>query len=206
MNNEAVQEAVTPVDPDFPQRGNPPIALVRSLPGKQNTQQLVEEYYPWIAKRCAQVLGNQSDAHDAAQEVALSMHRGLGRFEGRSSIKTWLGTIVRNECINLIRRNSAVSIGEELCMSLIIYEENQRHSDPLDPVEQDAVTWTLRLLSDDHREVLELRYYKDFSLGEIGETLGISLSAAKMRLHRALAAFKSSYVNLVDSPAGGLPQ
>ena len=45
------------------------------------------------------------------------------------------------------------------------------------------------------REVLGLRFYRESSLDEIARTLGISLSAAKMRLYRALEQFEASYVD-----------
>ena len=51
-------------------------------------------------------------------------------------------------------------------------------------------------LGDNAREVLQLRFFHDYSLEEIAATLSISLSAAKMRLYRALEQFRTGYLEL----------
>ena len=57
------------------------------------------------------------------------------------------------------------------------------------------------------REVLGLRFFGEASLDEIARTLGISLSAAKMRLYRALALFEANYPEaqrIAERTAGSL--
>ena len=48
----------------------------------------------------ARLLGDVEEARDVAQEVFLQVYRTLGRFEGRSSLKTWIYRIVVNQCHN----------------------------------------------------------------------------------------------------------
>jgi RNA polymerase sigma-70 factor (ECF subfamily) len=50
------------------------------------------------------MLGSVHDAEDALQEASLRAWRGLGKFEGRSSLRSWLYTIATNTCLNLIAR------------------------------------------------------------------------------------------------------
>ena len=50
------------------------------------------------------MLGSVHDAEDALQEVSLRAWRGLSRFEGRSSLKSWLYTIATNTCLNQIEK------------------------------------------------------------------------------------------------------
>ena len=48
------------------------------------------------------MLGSVHDAEDALQDALLRAWRGLARFEGRSSLRSWLYTIATNACLNLI--------------------------------------------------------------------------------------------------------
>ncbi|MEA2367813.1 MAG: hypothetical protein QOH38_531, partial [Thermoleophilaceae bacterium] len=50
------------------------------------------------------MLGSVHDAEDALQEATLRAWRGLSRFEGRSSLRSWLYTIATNTCLSQIAR------------------------------------------------------------------------------------------------------
>ncbi|MFL5821566.1 MAG: sigma-70 family RNA polymerase sigma factor [Solirubrobacteraceae bacterium] len=65
---------------------------------------LVESHRPELHAHCYRMLGSVHDAEDALQEVLLRAWRGLARFEGRSSLRSWLYTIATNTCLNLIAR------------------------------------------------------------------------------------------------------
>ena len=66
-------------------------------------------------------------------------------------------------------------------------------------VEEEAriqVNTVLQAMSENNREVLQLRFFGDQSLDDMAASLNLSLSATKMRLYRAMDVFRISYVRI----------
>ena len=61
---------------------------------------LVAVHEAMVFNLAGRLLGDIEEARDVAQEVFLQVYRRLGRFEGRSSLKTWIYRIVVNQCHN----------------------------------------------------------------------------------------------------------
>jgi RNA polymerase sigma-70 factor, ECF subfamily len=66
-------------------------------------EELTEPYRDELRLHCYRLLGSLQDAEDVLQETLLAAWRGLGRFEGRSSVRTWLYRIATNASLNALR-------------------------------------------------------------------------------------------------------
>ncbi|MDX1735312.1 MAG: RNA polymerase sigma factor [Halioglobus sp.] len=162
--------------------------------GERARAALLQRHYGWIQERCARVLRNEADDMDAAQNAAMRIYDNLPGFEGRSSLRTWMSTIITRECLGIVRRGERHLLRDHVAQLILLHEELLRpRQESAESDRDDRVAQTLGNLAPKSREVLQLRFYSDLSLEDISATLGISLSAAKMRLYRALDQFALEY-------------
>ena len=80
------------------------VTLSRARAGdEQAFQQLIDPYRRELQVHCYRILGSVQDAEDMLQETMLAAWAGLEKFEGRSSLRTWLYRIATNRCLNALR-------------------------------------------------------------------------------------------------------
>src|SRR3954471_22718315 len=72
--------------------------------GENAFAELVGPYRSELHAHCYRMLGSLHDAEDAFQDAQLRSWRALKRFEGRSSLRSWLYTICTNTCLDVISK------------------------------------------------------------------------------------------------------
>jgi RNA polymerase sigma-70 factor (ECF subfamily) len=137
---------------------------------------------------------NEADAEDVAQEAFIKAFRNLSTFRGDAKFSTWLISITLNEARNRLRRQSVVRMqsldeppGEDSAVSPALLRDWREI--PSEAVEREEV-WTLikksvESLPEIYRQVFLLRDVEELDVNETAQTLSISISNVKVRLHRA---------------------
>ena len=174
-------------------------------------RRLLEPHRAELHAHCYRMLGSTHDAEDALQDASLRAWKGLSRFEGRSSLRSWLYTIATNTCLNLIERRPkrvlpidygpATDPHDGLGMPPIEavwaepypdeglgledgYAAPEARYEQRESVEL-AFIAALQHLPANQRAVLILREVLGFSAAEVAESLETSVASVNSALQRA---------------------
>lgn len=171
----------------------------------------LEAYRPELTGYCYRMLGAVADAEDAVQETLVRAWRAADRFEGRSSLRTWLYRIATNVCLDELqgrqRRVRPMDLGapSKVSEAELVVLPDGRWLEPApdgrvlpsvdDPAEQAAQKESVRLafvatlqhLPARQRAVLLLREVLRWRAAEVAELLDMSVAAVNSALQRARA-------------------
>ena len=155
---------------------------------KDAFEELVRVTYPNLMKRAISVTGNVEDARDALQDSYMRAFKSLRTFRGDSTFLQWMLSIVTNASSTAAakarRRNFSLIIGDNFDEGSKAESQNAHFEEHESPLILELQT-ALERLPEGLRSVLVLKHIHGFEHSEIAETLGISESNAKVRLHRA---------------------
>lgn len=157
---------------------------------------IITRYEALTYQFCFRYLRSRNDAEEVTQEVFLRVFHYIKGFEKRASFKTWLMTIVRNQCS---RRYNKVKRYKEVEESYKAEKIAAHSQESLDNVQSDGLA--IKILDDMRtadREILSLRHLSGLTLKEVAHVLGISDSAAKMRHQRAVSRFQELFKKIKD--------
>jgi RNA polymerase sigma-70 factor (ECF subfamily) len=163
---------------------------------------LVRSYGGRMLAAARRILGREEDAQEAVQEAFLSAFRAVDRFHGQSRIGTWLHRIAINAALMKLRRNEHRR--ERAVEDLLPAWNEDGHfarlpepwSEPADDdllrdEAREVVRTKIAELPDPYRIALTLRDIEGLSNEELAGTLGVSVNAAKIRVHRARQALRT---------------
>jgi RNA polymerase sigma-70 factor (ECF subfamily) len=159
---------------------------------------LVELHQTAIYNLCYRMLGNPSEAEDAAQETFLRAYAQLHRYDSARSFKTWLFAIADHHCIDHLRKRRLtwLSIDEPSLEPHPALREPRPNPEEVSVSREEkaVVEALLSKLTPEDRSVVVMRYWYDLSYEEMAQATGASVSAVKSRLHRARASLANLLV------------
>jgi len=159
--------------------------------------ELYTNYQPRLIKFCSRILKNDiALAADIVDEAMIEIWRSAGSFSGKSQPSTWIHSIARFRLIGYLRKNKELQQDES--SEWLNYED-----DALLPDEEIALSErneqiikNIGKLSDKHREVIELVYFRELSIKEIALMLDISENTVKTRMFYARNHLKNIFSSL----------
>ena len=145
-----------------------------------------------LTKYAVSILGDLEQARDVVQDTFLKLYK-QDPEKVRQKVKSWLFTVCRNHCYDLIKRNRKTSNLEEDEISYIVSSEDNPFQvisflegrEEID--EKIKILYSLiEELPSRQREVMRLKFQANLSYKEIAETIGISTSNVGFVMHSAL--------------------
>ncbi|MDE0301455.1 MAG: sigma-70 family RNA polymerase sigma factor [Candidatus Poribacteria bacterium] len=165
---------------------------------------LVHKYQDIVYSYAFQKVRNEADAQDITQEIFLQAYRCLYQLRQPHLYRSWLYTIMSNECKRWLERVTK-NRRREVAIDDTADEALQVESAHTAPVEDRQVDLeqAMSALLDENRVAVAMFYMGDCSLKEISEFLGVSVNTVKGKLHRARqqlgAAMSQHYGKLLKS-------
>ena len=164
---------------------------------------LVREYMNTVLGLAYNYVRNFHTAEDLAQETFVQAYQSIGTLRDGARFKVWLLRIVRNKCIDHMRRNPRL-------LSMDADEELQKEvarkatvpSPQVDPptvVSEEDLFAVLDTLRSDYREIFVMKHVDNLSYKEISELLGMTVSAVGEKLYRVRSMIRER----LESKAGG---
>jgi RNA polymerase sigma-70 factor (ECF subfamily) len=152
--------------------------------------ELVEVYQTHVYNLCYRMLGETESAEDASQETFLRAFQHLHRYDHGRPFATWLLSIAAHYCIDRLRRRrfSFTSMDQDDDGGSLELPDADAPNPELEAVrheQREQVQSFLQHLNAVDRSAIVLRYWHDYSETEIADTLHLTVSAVKSRLHRA---------------------
>jgi RNA polymerase sigma-70 factor, ECF subfamily len=117
-------------------------------------------------------------------EVFLDVWRQAGRFEGRSSVATWLMSIARFKALSARRRRTEAELDEKI-ETAVADTANDPEAALQEKHRGELLRQALTQLSPEHREAIDLVYYHEKSIDECAQVLGIPAATVKTRMFYA---------------------
>lgn len=175
-----------------------PIATEKARPSLPTFDAIYDEYFDLVWRNLRRLGVPEANIDDATQEVFLVVHRRLKQFEGRSSLKTWIFSIVTrvaSDARRALRRKSPHTRTKDAAIDadLVVDERGARPDETLE--RQESARLLHRLLDeleDEKRTVFVLVELEEMHVPDIADALGENVNTIYARLRASRREFEAA--------------
>lgn len=144
----------------------------------------MDEYGHYLTRLAYAFVKDEVRAEDIVQEAFIRYYVNLEKFEGRSSVKTYLYRITVNECHNYFKSWAYRKLELSNLVNNLLTNKQTTEEEVLQKEQAEYVALKINELPIKYKEVLWLHYFAELSVLEIGEVLKCSPNTVKTRLVR----------------------
>ena len=165
-------------------------------------EEIIAKYEKRVFNLIYNVLKNDNEIEDVAQEVFVKVYKNIDKFQGNSSLYTWIYRITTNLCLDYIKkRKEVIYIDEKLQLDdgeveLQLPSDEKLQDELYEEKElKEKLQKSIAKLPDKQRMMIILRDIKGLSYEEISEVLEMKLGTVKSQINRARLKLKEILEN-----------
>jgi RNA polymerase sigma factor (sigma-70 family) len=169
------------------------LVLLLKQQSRQAFNYLYQNYAAVLNGVILRVVNDEHTAEDVLQEVFVKIWNNIGQYDpGKARIYTWMINIARNSAIDKLRSKGEIMkgkihTGEEIVNNL---ERGMKTEQATDAIGLRKMVATLK---PEYEIIVDLAYYKGYTLDEISKTLSIPLGTVKTRMRSAIQQLRGSF-------------
>ncbi|MEO8324554.1 MAG: sigma-70 family RNA polymerase sigma factor [Nitrospirota bacterium] len=155
---------------------------------------LYQRYEKRVFQYLMTIMNEAILAEETLVEVMLAIWKGLQTFQGQSKVSTWIFGIAHHKAVDALRKVNSQQRGGIPLEDII--ETAESNQNPLNDTQHkrmaELTNQGLMTLSPDHREILHMAFFEEFSYPEIAELLAIPVNTVKTRVYYAKQQLKKN--------------
>jgi RNA polymerase sigma-70 factor (ECF subfamily) len=164
-------------------------------------ESLMRRHNQRVFRTARAILRDEAEAEDAAQQAWLSAFQHLAQWDRRARFSTWIVRIAVHEALRRARKTARTELA-------LVDDRAAPNASPEDETTRAELRAILERAIDDlpdgFRVVLVLRDLEDLSSAEVGEALGLTEEAVRVRLHRARRRLRTAIEEAIEGHAAEL--
>lgn len=151
-------------------------------------EEMVSLIYRELYRFIFSIMKNPVISEDCLQNTLLVAYKNFHKLNNKDKFKCWIFTIARHEAFKLLKKTQKEMPGEETSIDIVLNDNNDYKITEeviLNKEMRNEVVNAINSLKPKYRQIINLRYYNNFSFEDISKILGINVNTVRIRHMRA---------------------